>query len=154
MQKRLILTLALVLVILPALAHGWLYRLAWDYDEPAAFNVYRAQLLEPPLLLTYAPVTSRVYIDTGIAEMTGYVYTVTAVGPGGESAPSDPLSICTGLRGDADGSGAVSAADVRLLACRLAGGAVGGNRFMDLDDDFQLTAVDLALLVRRVAEGA
>ena len=119
---------------------AWLYRIAWDYDGPATFRVYRDGVL-------IGETAETVYLDTQITQGAEYVYTVTAVVNGQESAPSDALSVSTGYRGDFDSDGAVTAADAAGLAAYLAGSGGTATRRVDLNDDFTLTAADLALLL-------
>ena len=127
-------------LLMGATAPAWIYRIAWDYDGPATFRVYR-----DGLLIGETPAT--VFIDATIEQGAEYVYTVTAVVDGVESDPSDPLAVSTGIRGDFDGDGLVTAADVAGLAAYLAGSCGTATRRADIDDDFALTAADLALLL-------
>lgn len=136
---RMIAALGLAL-LMGGTAPAWLYRIAWDYDGPATFRVYRdGQLL--------ACTANKVLLDTTIAQGAEYIYTVTAVVGDVESAPSDPLAVSAGIRGDFDGDGAVTAADAAGLARYLAGSGGTATRRVDLNDDFTLTAADLVLLL-------
>ena len=121
-------------------ASAWLYRIAWDYDGPATFRVYRDGVL-------IGETAETVFLDTQITQGAEYVYTVTAIVDGAESDPSDPLAVYTGIRGDVNGDGLVTAADQAMLARYLAGSGGTATRRADMDDDFTLTAADLALLL-------
>lgn len=121
-------------------ASAWLYRIAWDYDGPATFRVYRDGVL-------IGETAETVFLDAQIAQGAEYVYTVTAVTECGESDPSDPLAVSTGYRGDFNGDGQVTAADAAGLARYLAGSGGTATRRVDLNDDFTLTAADLVLLL-------
>lgn len=136
---RMIAALGLAL-LMGGTAPAWLYRIAWDYDIPATFRVYRdGQLIGETAV--------NVFVDFQITQGSEYVYAVTAVVDGVESAPSDPLAVSTGIRGDFDGDGLVTAADCDMLSRYLAGSGGTATRRSDLDDDFTLTAADLALLL-------
>ena len=119
---------------------AWLYRIAWDYDGPATFRVYRDGEL-------IGETAERVFLDAQITQGAEYVYTVTAIVDGAESDPSDPLAVYTGIRGDFNGDGAVTAADAAGLAAYLSGNVGTYNRCADMNEDFALTSADLALLL-------
>jgi poly(3-hydroxybutyrate) depolymerase len=72
--------------------------LAWRAVAGArGYNLYRAD--EPGtsfVRVNDAPVTDTSYGDSGLAPETAYLYAVTALGPGGESARTGPVRVVTG----------------------------------------------------------
>lgn len=133
----------LLILLMTACAHGWLYRIAWDYDTPATFRIYRGDNGGIPTLLDAT--ADKLYLDQTIAEGFAYAYYVTAVGAS-ESDPSDALGVDSGWRGDVNGDAVVDAADKRQLARWLAGNAEAVNRRADMDDNFKVNLMDLVLM--------
>jgi sugar lactone lactonase YvrE len=60
--------------------------------EAASYIIKRADAADGVYTAVSSGVTATEYTDTGLTDGTVYYYTVTAVAPGGESAPSAPVS--------------------------------------------------------------
>lgn len=126
---------------------GWVYRIAWDYDDPdVVFRVYRSVQGQDPALIAETPY--KLFCDWGATEGRVYVYCVSAVNPEGvESDLSDGLVVESGFRGDVNCDGVVDWTDRTTMARYLAGFIflLVGRR-ADMNDDFILDAVDLVIM--------
>jgi len=126
--------------------------LAWtastDNVGVTGYNVFR----NGTQIATVTSGTS--YPDSGLTSSTTYTYTVSAFDAAGNvSAPSSPLIVTTlraGVRGDLDGDGQVTLADVRLMLQMLLGQTAVELAAADLDGDGKLSLSDVRALLELV----